>query len=49
MGEKPYSCRKCKLSASEFIEFADKHAGVMQMSKQNINPYKIGIEPDWST
>jgi stage V sporulation protein R len=32
------------LAPSEIIEFADKHAGVMVMSKQNINPYKIGIE-----
>jgi stage V sporulation protein R len=32
------------LDASEIIDFADKHAGVMYMSKQNINPYKIGIE-----
>jgi stage V sporulation protein R len=32
------------LDASEIVEFADKHAGVMYMSKQNINPYKIGIE-----
>jgi stage V sporulation protein R len=32
------------LDASEIIEFADKHAGVMVMSKQNINPYKVGIE-----
>lgn len=32
------------LDSSEFIDFADKHAGVMVMSKQNINPYKIGIE-----
>jgi stage V sporulation protein R len=32
------------LSSSEFIDFADIHAGVMQMSKKNINPYKIGIE-----
>lgn len=32
------------LEASEIIEFADKHAGVMAMSKQNINPYKVGIE-----
>jgi stage V sporulation protein R len=32
------------LDASEIIEFADKHAGVMYMSKQNINPYKVGIE-----
>ena len=28
----------------EIVDFADKHAGVMYMSKQNINPYKIGIE-----
>jgi stage V sporulation protein R len=32
------------LGASEIIEFADKHAGVMAMSRQNINPYKVGIE-----
>jgi stage V sporulation protein R len=32
------------LDPNEFIDFADKHAGVMVMSKQNINPYKIGIE-----
>src|SRR5690606_35283481 len=32
------------MDASEVIEFADKHAGVMAMSKQNINPYKVGIE-----
>lgn len=32
------------LDASEIIEFADKHAGVMVMGRQNINPYKIGIE-----
>jgi stage V sporulation protein R len=32
------------LDASEILDFADKHAGVMVMSKQNINPYKIGIE-----
>lgn len=32
------------LDASEIIEFADKHAGVMVMGKNNINPYKIGIE-----
>lgn len=35
---------KKALDASEIIDFADKHAGVMAMSKQNINPYKIGIE-----
>lgn len=32
------------LDASEIIEFADKHAGVMAMSRQNFNPYKVGIE-----
>ncbi len=32
------------LRSSEVIEFADKHAGVMAMSPQQINPYKIGIE-----
>ncbi len=32
------------LNASEIVDFADHHAGVMAMSKQNINPYKIGIE-----
>ncbi|MCT4640864.1 MAG: SpoVR family protein, partial [Bacteriovoracaceae bacterium] len=32
------------MDGSEFIDFADKHAGVMAMSKKNINPYKIGIE-----
>jgi stage V sporulation protein R len=32
------------LDASEIIEFADKHAGVMAMSRQQINPYKVGIE-----
>lgn len=32
------------LKASEIIDFSDHHAGVMAMSKQNINPYKIGIE-----
>lgn len=32
------------LDASEIIEFADKHAGVMYMSRKQINPYKIGIE-----
>jgi len=35
---------KKALDASEIIDFADKHAGVMAMSRQNINPYKIGIE-----
>ena len=32
------------LETSEFIDFATKHAGVMAMSKKNINPYKVGIE-----
>jgi len=32
------------LRSSEIIDFADHHAGVMAMSKKNINPYKIGIE-----
>jgi len=32
------------LNGSEIIDFATKHAGVMAMSKQNINPYKIGYE-----
>lgn len=30
--------------ASEIVDFADVHAGVMAMSRQSINPYKIGIE-----
>jgi len=29
---------------SEIIDFADHHAGVMAMSRKNINPYKIGLE-----
>lgn len=32
------------LKANEVIDYADHHAGVMAMSKKNINPYKIGIE-----
>ncbi len=32
------------LGPNEIIDFADHHAGVMQMSKKQINPYKIGIE-----
>ena len=32
------------LTPSEIIDFADHHAGVMAMSRQQINPYKIGIE-----
>jgi stage V sporulation protein R len=32
------------LESSEIVDFADKHAGVMAMSRQQINPYKVGIE-----
>jgi stage V sporulation protein R len=32
------------LDASEIIDFADKHAGVMVMSREQLNPYKLGIE-----
>ncbi|MBL7665693.1 MAG: SpoVR family protein [Bacteriovoracaceae bacterium] len=32
------------LDASEIVDFADKHAGVMAMSRQQMNPYKVGIE-----
>src|SRR5690606_34817593 len=32
------------LRPSEIIDFADHHAGVMAMSRQRLNPYKIGIE-----
>ena len=32
------------LHAGEMIDFADHHAGIMAMSPQQINPYKIGIE-----
>lgn len=32
------------LNASEIIDFADVHSGVMAMSKKNINPYKVGLE-----
>lgn len=32
------------LDSSEIVDFADKHAGVMAMGRQNINPYKVGIE-----
>jgi stage V sporulation protein R len=32
------------LKASEIVDFADHHAGVMAMGKKQINPYKIGIE-----
>ncbi len=30
--------------ASEIVDFADRHAGVMVMGRKNINPYKVGIE-----
>ncbi|MBI2520320.1 MAG: SpoVR family protein [Bdellovibrio sp.] len=36
-------CTKA-LSPSEIIDFADHHAGVMAMSRQQLNPYKVGIE-----
>ncbi|MCK5882938.1 MAG: SpoVR family protein [Bacteriovoracaceae bacterium] len=32
------------LEASEIIHFADHHAGVMAMSRKQLNPYKVGIE-----
>ncbi|MBF0299952.1 MAG: SpoVR family protein [Oligoflexia bacterium] len=32
------------LEASEITDFADHHAGVMQTSRKNLNPYKLGIE-----
>jgi len=32
------------LDASEFIDFADRHAGVTIMQKGQLNPYKLGIE-----
>ena len=35
---------KKALKASEIVDFSDKHAGVMAMDRQNINPYKVGIE-----
>lgn len=35
---------KKALKSSEIIDFADKHSGVMAMSRKQINPYKIGIE-----
>ncbi len=35
---------KNALKSSEIIDFSDKHAGVMAMSRKQINPYKIGIE-----
>ncbi len=35
---------KSVLDASEIIDFADHHAGVLAMSPGKLNPYKIGIE-----
>lgn len=35
---------KHALDATEIIDFADHHSAVMYMGRQNINPYKIGIE-----
>ncbi|MBF0205699.1 MAG: SpoVR family protein [Oligoflexia bacterium] len=32
------------LFASEITDFADHHAGIMQMSRKQLNPYKLGIE-----
>lgn len=32
------------MDASEVIDFADRHSGVMATSPQNLNPYKLGIE-----
>jgi stage V sporulation protein R len=29
---------------NEFIDYADRHAGTMAMSKGRLNPYKIGLE-----
>lgn len=32
------------LDSNEVLDFADHHAGVMAMSRQQVNPYKVGIE-----
>ena len=32
------------LDNSEFIDFADRHSGTVQMNPGGINPYKIGLE-----
>lgn len=32
------------MEASEFIDFADRHAGVMVTQPNGMNPYKLGIE-----
>ncbi|MEI8347734.1 MAG: SpoVR family protein [Pseudomonadota bacterium] len=31
-------------NAADIVHFADHHAGVMQMSRKQLNPYKVGIE-----
>ncbi len=31
-------------NCSEIIEFADRHSGVVAMSSQQLNPYKLGLE-----
>ncbi|MCY4644046.1 MAG: SpoVR family protein [Bacteriovoracales bacterium] len=32
------------IEAGELVDFCDRNAGVLQMGRQQINPYKIGIE-----
>jgi stage V sporulation protein R len=32
------------LSASEVVDYADHHSGTMAMSRNRLNPYKLGIE-----
>jgi stage V sporulation protein R len=32
------------MDSSEVIDFADKHSGVVAMSPNNVNPYKLGME-----
>ena len=32
------------LGAGELVDFCDRNAGVLEMGRQQINPYKIGIE-----
>ncbi len=32
------------MDVSEVIDFADRHAGVVQMNPRQLNPYKLGIE-----
>jgi stage V sporulation protein R len=36
-------CEKL-VSAEEIVDFADKHAGVLAMQRNQLNPYKLGIE-----